>query len=65
MSSSTRTGPASSLPPLHTLQLGCLIELHNTVDLAIGVLMILSGVLLLTLHVDRGYAEELGLWAGQ
>ena len=65
MSTRTRAGPASSLPPLHTLQLGCPIELHHTVDLAIWMLVVLSRVLLLTLHVDRSNTKELGLRTGE
>ena len=54
----TRTRPARTLPPLHTLQLSSLVYLDDTIDLAIWMFVVLPGVLLLGLHVDSGKGEE-------
>ena len=64
MSPSTRTSPPSSLPPLHPFQLCGLVELYYTIDLSVGMLMILTRILLLTVHVDCRYTKVLGLRAG-
>jgi hypothetical protein len=60
-----RTRPPSRLPPLHPFQLRRLVELHHTVDLPIRMLMILTRVLLLTVHEHRRYTKEPRFRAGQ
>lgn len=65
MRSRTGTGPSSSLPALHSLQLGGIVELHHTIDLSVWMLMILAWVLLLTIHVDCHDTEVMGFWFRQ
>ena len=55
------TCPSLSLPSLHPLQLRRLIDLHDTIDLSVRMLVVLSRILLLTLHVHGRDAEELRL----
>jgi hypothetical protein len=54
------------LPPLHTFQLSGIIKRDDTVDLAIRMFMILSGVFFLAVHPDGGDAQVLRLvtWQG-
>ena len=65
MSTRPRRGPAGTLPALHALELCRLIELDDTVDLAVRVLMILARVFLLTVHVNGGDTQVLGVVVGQ
>lgn len=58
MGSRPWTRPSRTLPALHTLQLRRLIDLHNTVDLAVGMRVMLSRVHVLAVHVHGRYAEE-------
>ncbi len=58
----TRRGPTRALPALHSLQLRCLVKLNDAIDLAIRMFVVLSGVLLLRLHVHSGQGEISGLW---
>lgn len=52
-----RTRPARLLPPLHAPQLRRVIELNNAINLSVRMLMILSSVLFLAFHVNRGDRE--------
>ena len=61
----TWRGPASTLPSLHAFEFGGLIELDDTVDLAVRVLVILARVFLLAVHVHGGDAQVLGIFVGQ
>ena len=58
MGSRPWTRPSRTLPTLHTLQLRRLIDLHNAIDLAVGMPVILSRVHVLAVHVHGRYAEE-------
>lgn len=60
-----RTRPSSPLPPLHTLQLRLPINLHDTVDLAVGMRVVLARVHVLTVQVHRRDAEEAVLRRGE
>lgn len=57
--------PTSALPALHPLQLCRLVDLHNTIDLTIGVSMILTRILLLAIHEHGCDAEVPRLGGGQ
>jgi hypothetical protein len=59
--SGARTRPSRSLPTLHSFQFRGLVQLHDAIDLAIRMLMILSRILLIRLHVDGGKRKEPGL----
>lgn len=65
MCSRTRASPASALPSLHPLQFSPLIDLHNAIDLAIRVDMILSSVHILTIHIDGSDTEKPRLRLGK
>lgn len=52
-----RTRPASTLPPLHTLQLSTLINLHHTINFPIGMNVILPRILFLRIHIHGRDAE--------
>lgn len=54
-----------TLPPLHTLQLRRLVDLHDTVDLAVGMRVVLSRVHVLAVHVHGRDAEEAALRTGE
>jgi hypothetical protein len=60
------TRPAGSLPPLHTLQLRPCVNLHNAIDLAIWMRMMLSRKLFPRIYIHSRYAKEPGffLWQG-
>lgn len=60
-----RCSPTSGLPSLHPLQLCRLVDLHNTIDLSIGMSMILAYVLLLAIHEHGCDAEVSRLGGGQ
>lgn len=60
-----RARPPGALPALHALQLCRLIELHDAVDLAVRVRVVLTRVNVLALHVDGHDAEEAGFGAGE
>lgn len=64
MSPWTRGGPTGALPALHTFELCGLVELDDTVDLAVGMLMILPRVFFLAVHVHGGDAQVLGVIVG-
>ena len=53
-----RTRPPGPLPTLHTLQLRRLINLHDAVDLAVGMRVVLTRVHVFALHVHGRDAEE-------
>ena len=55
-----RTRPPRALPSLHALQLGRLINLHDAVDLAVGMRVMLSRVHVFAVHVHGRDAEEAG-----
>jgi hypothetical protein len=57
MSSWPRAGPSSTLPTAHSFELRRVINLHNAIDLAIWMLMVLASILLLAVHEDGGDAE--------
>ena len=56
----SRRGPTSTLPPLHTFQLGGLVDLNHAVDLSIGVRVVLARILLLGLHPHGRDTKKLG-----
>jgi hypothetical protein len=58
------TGPAGALPSLHAPELGGLVQLHDAVDLAVGVSVVLAPVDLAAVHEDGGDAEVPRLLAG-
>lgn len=55
--------PSSTLPAVHPLELGRLVNLDDAVDLPIGVRVILASEDVLALHIHRGDAEEARLGA--
>lgn len=65
MSPGSRAGPSSTLPALHALELGGVVQLNDAVDLAVRVLVVLARVHLLALHVHRRDAEVSGRVARQ
>lgn len=65
MGSRPRTRPSRTLPTLHTLQLRGLVDLHDTVDLAVGMGVVLSRVDVFAVHVHGRDAEEAGFRAGE
>lgn len=60
------TRPPGPLPPLHALQLRRLINLHDAVDLAVRMRMVLAREDVFTVHVHGCDAEEAGFstWQG-
>ena len=58
MGSRPRTRPTRALPTLHALQLRRLINLHDAIDLAVGMRVILPRVYVLAVHVHGRDAEE-------
>lgn len=60
-----RTYPSRTLPTLHTLQFRRLINLHNTVDLAVGARVMLSRVHVFAVHVHGRDAEEANFRIGK
>ena len=60
-----RARPPGALPALHALQLRRLIELHDAVDLAVRVRVVLTRVHVLAVHVHGHDAEEAGVGAGE
>lgn len=58
MGSRPRTRPSCALPALHPLQLRRLVNLYDTVDLAVGVRVMLPRVYVLAVHVHGRDAEE-------
>ena len=65
MSSWPRTRPPRAQPTLHTFQLGRFINLHDAVNLAVRVRVVLSRVHVLAVHVHGGDAEKAILGAGE
>ena len=61
-----RTGrrPPGALPPLHPLQLGRRVHLHDAVDLAVGMRVVLASILLLAVHEDGRDAKVARLGRG-
>lgn len=57
-----RAGPASALPAFHSSQFRSFVNLHNTVDLSIGVYMVLPSIFFFTIHVDSGDTKIARLW---
>ena len=58
-----RTRPPGALPPLHTFELRGRIDLHDAVDLAVGVPAVLARVHVLAVHVHGRDVEEAGFGA--
>lgn len=61
MGTCTRRRPSSSLPALHSLQFSSFVNLNNTVDLSVRMLVILSRELLLRIHIHSRNAQEASL----
>ena len=59
------TRPPGPLPSLHTLQLRRPIELHDAVDLAVGMRVVLTRVYVFAVHVHGRDAEEVVLRRGK
>ena len=66
MRTGTRRCPTGSLPSLHSLQLGRVIDLNHAIDLAVRMGVVLTGVFLVAGHVHRCDAEvaAVGGWEG-
>ena len=60
-----RTRPPGPLPSLYTLQLRRPINLHDAVDLAVGMRVVLTRVHVLAVHVHGRDAEEAVLRRGE
>ena len=60
-----RTRPSRALPTLHALQLRRLINLHDAVDLAVGMRVMLPRIHALAVHVHGRDAKEAILRAGE
>lgn len=65
MGSRPRTRPSRALPALHAPQLRRLVNLHDAVDLAVGMRVVLSRVHVLAVHVHGRDAEEATSRAGK
>lgn len=52
------TRPSSSLPALHALQLGGLVDLNHTVDLTVRMRMVLAPEHLLRFHINCRDADK-------
>lgn len=63
MGTRTRRRPSSPLPPRHTHNLRRRRQGNHTVDLAIGVEMVLAAINVLAVHVHGRDAKEVGLFA--
>lgn len=61
MGAGAGAGPAGALPALHALELGAVVDLHDAVDFAVGVLVVLTAILVLGFHVDGRDGDEVGL----
>lgn len=65
MRAGPRARPPGALPALHALELRRPIDLHDAVDLAVRVRVVLTRVDVLTVHVRGHDAEEAGVGAGE